>query len=347
MADAGASGAAAPSGEAMSDDELEQAFGGDLGEGPSASASATVGFDPHAGEHPGPQPSLPQASETAPSWAEFQQGWELGIYRDPVVCGVLAGTVLGMLGVFVVLRRAVFVTAAVSQAAGLGVALAFLLEIWLGAHVPPVLGALVVALGVTLLLTLRMQRLRLPSETLVGLVYLAASAGAVLVGDRISQESHDIAGILFGTAVLVRPSDFALVAGVGALVLVIIVVTHRGLLFAGFDPEGARVHGLPVRMLDLLLWILVALEVSVTTRAIGALPVFAFAVLPAMAALALAERVRVALVIAAVLGALAGGLGYLFAFFYEFPVGASQATLATAFLLVALPIARLLRGSAT
>jgi zinc transport system permease protein len=336
--------------EAISEKELEEAFGGDLGEGPSPSpsASATTGYDAeHASEHPGPGPSLPRASESQPTWSEFKEGWDLGIYRDPVLCGVFAGLVLGLLGVFVVLRRAVFVTAAVSQAAGLGVALAFLLEIAVGTHLPPVLGALVVSLLATALLTLRMQRLRLPNETLVGLVYLAASAGAILVGDRIAQESHDIAGILFGTAVLVRPADFALVVGVGTAVALVVILAHRGLLFAGFDPEGARVHGLPVRLLDLSLWVLVALEVSVTTRAIGALPVFAFAVLPAMAALALSERVRWALVLAAVLGGAAGGLGYLFAFFFEFPVGASQATLATVFLFLALPIARFLRGSAT
>jgi zinc transport system permease protein len=95
--------------------------------------------------------------------------------------------------------------------------------------------------------------------------------------------------------------------------------------------------------LDLLLWVLVAAEVSVATRAIGALPVFAFAVLPAMAALSVVERLSAALVVAGVLGALAGGLGYLFAFFLEFPVGASQAFLATTMFLACVPLSRRLR----
>jgi zinc transport system permease protein len=112
------------------------------------------------------------------------------------------------------------------------------------------------------------------------------------------------------------------------------------MLFAGFDPEGARVQGLPVRLLETVLWTLVALEVSVATRALGALPVFAFAVLPAMSALALVERPAGGLVIAALFGGLAGGLGYLAAFFFEFPVGACQATLATLGFLLALPVAR-------
>jgi zinc transport system permease protein len=266
----------------------------------------------------------------APDWSEFRNGWELGIYQDPVLCGVLAGLVLGLLGVFIVLRRAVFVTAAISQSAGLGVALAFLLEIRAGAHVPPVVSAFAMALLAAGLLSVRSERFRLPREALLGFAYVSASAAAVLVGDRISQEAHDVAAILFGTAVLVRPFDLALVAGVGALVVITIACSYRGLVFAGFDPEGARVHGLPVRLIELALWVMVALEVSVTTRAIGALPVFAFAVLPAMAALALVERLRSALVVAALIGGVCGGAGYLMAFFLQFPVGASQAALATA-----------------
>ena len=260
-----------------------------------------------------------------------------------MLCGVLAGLVLGLLGVFIVLRRAVFVTAAVSQSAGLGVAIAFLLDIHAGVTVPPVVTAFAFALVATGLLSVDSERLRLPREAVLGFAYVAASASAVLVGDRISQEAHDVAAILFGTAVLVRPLDVWMVGCSGLFVLGAVVWCYRGLVFAGFDPEGARVQRLPVRSLELLLWFLVALEVSVATRAIGALPVFAFAVLPAMAALALLERLRYALVAAALVGGAAGGGGYLLAFFMEFPVGACQAALATLAFAAAALVARVRR----
>ncbi|HMJ14136.1 MAG TPA: metal ABC transporter permease, partial [Polyangiaceae bacterium] len=253
---------------------------------------------PHEADH------SPHDHVGMPSWDEFASGWDLGLYQDPILCGVLAGLVLGVLGVFVVLRRAVFVTAAVSQSAGLGVALAFLLQLRFDVALHPVVGAFVLALLATMLLAGRYERFRLPKETLLGFTYIGASASAILVSDRITQEAHDISAILFGTAVLVRPVDLSLVTAVGAVVLIVLGVFYKGLVFAGFDPEGARVQGLPVRFLDLLFWVLVAAEVSVATRAIGALPVFAFAVLPAMAALSSVERLRSALAVAAVVGAL-------------------------------------------
>jgi zinc transport system permease protein len=283
------------------------------------------------------------ASEPGPSMSDFVGGLRQGIYQDPILCGVLAGAVLGFLGVFIVLRRAVFVTAAVSQAAALGVALAFFLEIRFALAVPPVVGALVLALIAAAVMAAPVERAFLPRESALGFAFVTASAIALLVGDRITVEAHDISSILFGTAVLVRRLDLLLVAITGVAVIGIGIVSYRGLVFSGFDPEGARVQGLPVRALDLLLWALVAVAVSVTTRALGALPVFAFAVIPAMAALALVKRVPQALIFSSLVGALSGGLGYLCAFFLEFPVGASQAAFAVLVLSVCLPVALVLR----
>jgi zinc transport system permease protein len=284
-----------------------------------------------------PPPFVPTAHTLhgEPSFEEFRENWDL--YRDPVSAGIFAGAVLGLLGVFVVLRRAVFVTAAVSQAAGLGVAVAFLVSIHAGVELSPVGVAFVFGVAAAVLIG---AFRRAPREAVVGFTYLAASAAAIIVGDHISQEAHDIAAILFGTAVLVRPEDLRLVLIVGVLVSGITLAARRGFLFAGLDPDAARVQGLPVRGLEILLWGLVAAEVSVTTRALGALPVFAFAVLPAIAALGFARRLPGALVLSCLLGGFSGGAGYLSAFLFELPVGASQAALAAVICLATLALGK-------
>jgi zinc transport system permease protein len=263
-----------------------------------------------------------------PTWEEFVSGWQLDIYRDPIYCGVIAGLLLGYLGVFVVLRRMVFVTAAVSQAAGLGVALAFWFDITFSLALPPLAGAIATALACSAIFALPIERLPISRESVLGVVYLIAWAGAVMVGDRIAQESHDISAILFGTAVLVQPADLWALGIVGLVTLAVHLGFQRGIVFGIFDPEGARVQGLPARAVELTSLLLTSLSVSVSTRALGVLPVFAFAVLPAAAGLLLARRLRWVLVWAALFGALAGGGGYLFAFFYEFPVGACQTAVA-------------------
>ncbi|MCY1014891.1 metal ABC transporter permease [Pyxidicoccus sp. MSG2] len=274
-------------------------------------------------------------------WQEFLAGFEL--FRDPLLCALIAGGVLGFLSVYVVLRRMVFVSAAVAQSAGLGVALAFFASIHLGFHVEPVLGATAMALAATLLLMTEPTKLKLTRESLLGLAYALAGGAAILVGDRIAQEAHDIQGILFGTAVLVTPEQLHTVAIAGALVMVIHLWWYRGITFASFDRIGAHVQGLPVRLLDGVLMVSIGVMVGVCARALGALPVFAFSTLSAIAALMLELRLPATFFVATLAGAISGVGGYLFAYFYDFPVGGSQTVLAGVLVAVAMAVRSLMR----
>jgi zinc transport system permease protein len=269
-------------------------------------------------------------------WEQFQASFDL--FRDPILCALIAGGVLGFLSVYVVLRRMVFVSAATTHAAGLGVALAFFTEIHLGFEVDPTLGATALSLAATLLLMTDPARMKLTRESMLGLAFAFAGGAAVLVGDRIAQEAHDIQGILFGTAVLVIEEQLAAVTIVGAAVLVIHLWWFRGLTFASFDRVGALVQGLPVRLLDSVLMISIGIMVGVSARALGALPVFAFSTLSAIAALVLDLRLGWTFLLATLAGCLSGVGGYLFAFFYDFPVGGSQTVLASALVLLAMLI---------
>jgi zinc transport system permease protein len=289
----------------------------------------------------------------APTWQDFWSNFP--IFRDAIITGGLAGLLLGFIGVHVVLRRMVFASSAIAQAAALGVALSF----WIGAIVDPVrhavgheagaaahvlpsfvfepvLWAIVASLLATLAFIANPVRLHLTRESLLGLVFLASGAGAVIVGDRITQEAHDLAAILFGSAVVVQTIDLVLVSVATVVLLGGHIIAWRALVFAGFDPLGARVQGLPTRALDGFLFVSVGLAVALCTRALGALPVFAFSVLPAMTALVVTSRMRLVFALAGVLGAVAGVAGYAVSFRAELPVGATQTALAVVFLGAAL-----------
>jgi zinc transport system permease protein len=289
----------------------------------------------------------------SPSWHELWNN--LAIFKDAIWVGGLAGALLGAIGVHVVLRRMVFASSAIAQAAALGVALSF----WIAALVDPsghaaghvagpaahfapsllfepVLWAIAASLLATLVFVANPVHLHLTRESLLGFVYLASGAGAVIVGDKITQEAHDLAAILFGSAVVVEPSDLYMVGTATVLLLGGHAVLWRALLFVGYDPMGARVQGMPVRALNVFLFLSVGLSVALCTRALGALPVFAFSVLPAMTALALTARIGVVFLLATLLGALSGVGGYVVSFKGDLPVGATQTAAAAALLAAAL-----------
>jgi zinc transport system permease protein len=279
----------------------------------------------------------------SPSWSDFVAAWEL--FRDPMVCALAAGAVLGFLSVYVVLRRMVFVSAAITQSAGLGVALAFYAAIHLGIEVEPIFGAALLSLVATGALLIDPHRLHLSREGVLGFVFAASGGAAVVVGDRIAQEAHDIQSILFGTAVLVRPFDLWVVLVAGGLVLLMHLALFRAISFASFDSDSAQVQGLPVTLLHGAVLVSIGLMVGVSARALGALPVFALSTLPAMSALALGCTLRRAFVVATVVGSVSGFAGYVAAFFGELPVGAAQ-TLCAALAMLGASLLRLARRRA-
>lgn len=277
--------------------------------------------------------------DTGLTLASFFESWEL--FADAVLAGTIAGALLGSLGVYVVLRRMVFFSAALSQTAGLGVVLAFYLQLHLGvqaALASPLAGALAATLLAVAALSLRRpgeaaRQGHLDRDGALGVIFLLGAAGTLLVGTRVVQELQDIDSILFGTAVAVLPEDLTQLQVVAALVTALHLWWRRGFTAVTLDPEGARVRGLPTRALEWTLLLTLALAISVSTRVLGALPTFAFSVLPALMAVRLGSNVHRALWLAAALGASLGFGGYLLSYLYELPVGASQTGLGVALLL--------------
>jgi zinc transport system permease protein len=298
--------------------------GSGVGSDELAEIAATL--DPSAVASAAP---LVQAASDGPSWSQFVDGWEL--FRDAVYAAGIAGAVLGFLSVYVVLRRMVFVSAAITQGAGLGVALAFYVGIRFGWSVGPSTGATLIAFAIAAIASRDWQRIRMSREMLLGLAFALAAGLAVVVSSKITQEAHDIQSILFGTAVVVSPEDLHALVAIAIGVMALQVWWYRGFTFASFDPLTARVHGVPVGLLDLVLLVSIALVVARVASTLGALPAFALSTMPGVAAAMISRGpLLVTFAVATAIGASAGVGGYLIAFFWELPVGATQTVTVTA-----------------
>lgn len=267
--------------------------------------------------------------------------WESSfLWLDAVVASVALATACAFVGVYMVMRRVVFLPAAISQVAGLGVAVALLL----GAHLHElhdawILDPAVIATAVSLVAALALgwapEPKRLSREALTGIAYVAASALVVIVGSLAPHESHDVKDLLFGNAVMVERARMWRAVVVSGLVLAGHLVLLEPFLMVSFDRRTAKAHGVPVGLVDGALFLSLGLIAAQATRTLGALPVFAFTVLPAAAALSLTSQMRRAFALAALFGAASAFLGYWASFVLSLPTGSSMAAVAGAIYLVA------------
>ena len=276
------------------------------------------------------------------AFADFWAGRDL--WQEPMIAGVLAAAILGYIGIFVVLKRMVFVSAALSEISGVGVAFAF----WLGAvlginphehrEIPlllePTWFSLLFACAAAALFSLQPGHRKLAPETIVGLGYIVASALVLVIlnSPRIAQEAHAIGDILFGNAVIVPWQQIEALLAAAALAVIAHALFFKELLFVSYDRETALVQCVGVFRYELLLNLVTAVVISVATRAVGALPVFAFTVLPAAAALMLAERMGPAIALAVAFAVVSAAVGYFVSWVAQLPTGATMVVMSALFL---------------
>src|SRR5919108_463547 len=151
-----------------------------------------------------------------------------------LMCLVLTG-IHAYLGVHVLAREVVFVDIAMAQIAALGATAAFLVgyevEHWqsyaysLGATL---IGALVLSIT-------RSRRRHVSQEAVIGIVYAASSAGAVLLADRAPHGAEQVRTMLVGNLLAVRPPE---VIHVALLYGAIGVVRPGDLRYQGSDGNG-------------------------------------------------------------------------------------------------------------
>lgn len=261
------------------------------------------------------------------------------LWRDPMLVGAVTGAICGFLGVYVVLRRIIFVSATLTQISSFGVALSFYLEGIGLAMFSSLIGPFALSLILTIIAAvfygLKRDFSRISREGVIAFGFLLASGGVIILGDRIAKGSHDIATILFGNAVVVDPLDVYIIPGVALFVLIIHKFFFKDFIFISFDTESAQLFKYPVRLLNTLLLITVALVVAVATRALGALPVFALLALPPLSSLYLTEKLKLVFVFSVIFGVLSAVLGYFVSFILSIPTGASITVCASIFFILA------------
>jgi zinc/manganese transport system permease protein len=226
------------------------------------------------------------------------------------------------LGLHVLARGVIFVDLALAQVAALGVTIAFL-----AGHAIQSDAAYWYALaftlgGAALFAASRTRRAPVPHEAIIGIVYAVSAAAAVLVVDRAPQGGEHIKQILVGSILTITPGEVLALALLYAPIGLLHWLVRRPLLEISFDPEGAGAQR-AVRAWDFVFYASFGVVVTSSVRLAGVLLVFAYLIVPATAAAALAASARGRLLVGWALGVLVSVGGLMASWTWDLPTGAT------------------------
>ncbi|MDQ3622435.1 MAG: metal ABC transporter permease [Verrucomicrobiota bacterium] len=237
--------------------------------------------------------------------------------RYALLGSILLGVSCGLLGSFIVVRKMALVGDALSHAVLPGVALGFLwnmtkdpLAIFVGATLAGLLGTTAVG-WIT-------RTTKLKEDAALGMVlasFFAAGSCLITMIQRLpSGNKSGIDKFLFGQAAALSASDVQLMAITTALTVVLLALFYKEFLVTSFDPVFARTLGLPVRLLQETLMLLLAFSVVVALQAVGVVLVSAMLITPAAAAYLLTDRMHRMVLLSAFFGLLAATSGAFLSF---------------------------------
>ena len=155
----------------------------------------------------------------------------------------------------------------------------------------------------------------------------------------------DLFHFLFGDVLGISVSDLVALGVLVLLLLVVVRIFWKELLFATFDPLGAGAAGLPVRRLDDLLLILIAVTIVISLQAVGIVLVVAMITTPAATAQLLARRFGRMIQVAALIGIVSAVAGLYLSYAFDLASGAAIVLVETAIFLGTLVLASVRRGT--
>jgi ABC-type Mn2+/Zn2+ transport system permease subunit len=256
--------------------------------------------------------------------------------RNSVYISLLIGFVCPLVGVYLVLRRVVFLGVALPQVSSCGIAFAFAMQGW--GWIPhahdsaeeraiALGGSVLFTLAAILLLSIMERRGRGLIEGRTGTAFVLAGAWSILLLVQNPLGEHGMLELLRGEIIAVSNTDLTLTGGTFALVILGLTLFQKEFLLVSFDREMAVTLKKRVIVWDTLLFTLIGLTISVSVLSVGPLVAFGFLLLPPLIAYQFAQTMRQFAIAASVIGGVTAVLGFCIAYRRDLPVGPTDVAL--------------------
>ena len=258
------------------------------------------------------------------------------LLRNSVYISLVFGLTCPLVGVYLVLRRLVFMGVALPQISSCGIAFAFALQGlgWLphahetaGEHTLAFLGSTVFTLAAILLLAVLARRGGGSVEARVGTAYVLAGAWSILLLVKNPIGEHGLLDLLKGEIIAISDFELRVTAAVFAAVVAALWLFKKEFLLVSFDRDMAVTLRKNVLGWDSFLFLLIGLTISLAVLSVGPLVTFGFLLLPPLTAHLFARNMRQFSVLASVLGGTGAVAGFCIAYRWDLPVGATDVAL--------------------
>lgn len=235
---------------------------------------------------------------------------------NALIACILSGVTCGIVGVYIVSKRMVFLCGGITHASFGGLGIAFY------AGINPILGATVFAILSALGIEWSNSHSKIRPDSAIGMVWgIGMAIGALFISLRPGYTSGDMANFLFGSIITVTTSDIIALAALAAFLIIGAALWHRPIMYATFDNDFAKASGVPTKLINSAMAVVVAVTIVLSIRTMGIVLLISLLTMPVIAANMLFKDYRRIALLAIVIAIISGIMGITLSYYAEVPSG--------------------------
>jgi ABC-type Mn2+/Zn2+ transport system permease subunit len=251
-----------------------------------------------------------------------------GFMQRGLIASILVGIVCAVIGTYIVLRGMAFFGDALAHTILPGVAVGYLISggtketlFWwaLGTSIVSALGIGAIS-----------KKSHLKEDTAIGIIFAGMFALGIALISTVRSYAVDLSHFLFGDVLGISQQNLVTISIFSAIVILVIAALYKEFLAISFDPLLAATLRMPVRLLNNLLLVLIAITVAVALQTVGVALMVAMLVTPAATAYLLTNRLPMMMLLAAIIASISGVIGLYTSFYLSISSGAAVVLTCTA-----------------
>jgi manganese/iron transport system permease protein len=192
------------------------------------------------------------------------------------------------------------------------------------------LAAIISALGIGAI----GKSIKIREDTAIGIIFAGMFALGIALISSVQNYTIDLSHFLFGDVLGISASDLGRICIFGGLIIVGVIIFYKEFMVISFDPILATTLRLPVKGLDYLLMILIAITIVVSLQTVGIALMVAMLITPAATAYLLSRRLPIMMIMASVIASMSGVIGLYFSYYANIASGAAIVLSATMIFLI-------------
>lgn len=242
---------------------------------------------------------------------------EYAFFRNALAAALLTSLLAAMVGTYIVSRKIVFISGGITHASFGGIGMAYFLGL------NPLLGAAVFAIFSATGIEWISQKGKVREDSAIAILWSLGMALGIIFVFMTPGYTPNLMSFLFGSILSVGKTELYLLLAFFILTLAFFIIFFRPVVYTAFDPEFARIMGIPVAFFRYTMSVIIALAIVISIRTVGIILVLSLFTIPQITAMLFTRDFAKIIPLAALWGSLGSLAGLFFSYFFNIPSGAA------------------------